>query len=670
MRNELSRMPGRRARLQIKAATGQESANRFPFTQGAAMGNALSVRPPCRAMGLCHAVCMFIFLATVQNSSGQSGSVREYIYLNGKVIAVESGTGGGSVPGITITSPTSEDYYNSPSNAITLSGGLSGTVDHVAWTDDHSRGSSCTISSAAWTCGSISVPNGDTVFVAAAYNGSNAVIARDSVTVRYSAGTSPTIAITSPTSGSTGSGIVTLEGTALDDVGVTAVKWRATKSGKPDRTGACVQKFSSWSEWRCPDINLYEGANTLYAVACDGTGNTGTASLDINYAPPGTPPPTPWLQSVRALDVSSPGPNISVAWYIPPSFNPSYFAVQRMYMGAVDRNLVTTMKPANGQVTFEDLSLPPDGFSMGKTYTYRVAACSAGGCGSYSNASQPVRFRRSSDDDMLTDISVWTPSSGVWLTLGSKSGLKSSTWGMPSDKPLLGDYDSDGKTDIAVWRPGNGIWYILKSGAPGAYMATQWGLPTDLPVPGDYDGDGPTDIAVWRPGTGVWYAMESSAPGSYTSTQWGLPADIPMASDYDGDLKTDIAVWRPGTGTWYILPSTAPGNYTSTQWGLRTDIPVAADYDGDRKTDIAVWRPDTGVWYILPSTAPGTYISMQWGLPTDIPVPADYDNDGRADAAIWRSSDGVWYYLKSSQPGTYGSARLGASGDVPLVAVP
>jgi hypothetical protein len=619
--------------------------------------------------GRCFLMCSILCVTAASWLPGQANYVKEYVYLNGSVIAMESGPAGSGGTTITITGPSSDESYNAVSSAITLGGGLSGPFDHVAWSDDRGRGSSCTASATSWTCGSISVPSGDTRFTATAYNSSNAALAADSVTVRYSGGTAPVIAIIAPVNHTTSSGTVTMEGTATDDAGVTAVKWKSTANGKPDRTGDCAPKSGVWAEWRCEGISLYEGDNGLYAIAHDGNGNTGTAVFDINYAPPSTPP-TPWLQSVHAWDVPYPGRNISVTWYTPPSFDPSYFVVQRMYMGGVDRNLTTSAKPTNGLVTYEDLLSSPDGFRLGKTYTYRVSACNAGACGSFSNVSQPVRFRLSSDDDTGTDVSVWTPAGGLWKTLGTKAGLTSTTWGISTDKPLLGDYDSDGRRDIAVWRPGNGTWYILKSSAAGTYITVQWGLPTDIPVPGDYDADGTTDVAVWRPGTGMWYALKSSSPGSYVTTQWGVSTDIPLPADYDGDLKTDVAVWRPATGTWYILPSSLPGTYMSTQWGVSSDVPVPADYDGDRKSDPTVWRPGTGTWYILSSANPGTYMSTQWGVPSDTPLPADYDNDGKADPAVWRGSEGVWYYQKSTQPGAYGTFRLGASGDVPLVAVP
>ena len=138
------------------------------------------------------------------------------------------------------------------------------------------------------------------------------------------------------------------------------------------------------------------------------------------------------------------------------------------------------------------------------------------------------------------------------------------------------DTDADGKSEITSWRPNNGIWYVLPSGSPGTFTATQWGMLNDIPVPGDYDGDGKADKAVWRPGNGDWYVLLSGTPGSYTSTQWGLSSDIPVSGDYDGDGKDDIVVYRPSTGIWYILKSGSPGIYTATQWGMTGDMPISS----------------------------------------------------------------------------------------------
>ena len=228
------------------------------------------------------------------------------------------------------------------------------------------------------------------------------------------------------------------------------------------------------------------------------------------------------------------------------------------------------------------------------------------------------------------------------------------------------DFDDDSISDITVWRPSTGVWYVLLSGSPGFYTATLWGLPEDIPAPGDFDGDGKLDITVWRPSTGVWYVLLSGTPGSYTATQWGLSDDIPAPGDFDGDGKFDITVWRPSTGAWYVLPSNSPGIYTYCQWGVASDIPVRGDFDGDGSTDIAVWRPAEGLWFVLPSNAPGTYTRTEWGMLYDSPVSGDFDGDGNIDIAVWRPSNGRWYILPSSAPGSFTETQWGESTDVPV----
>ena len=97
----------------------------------------------------------------------------------------------------------------------------------------------------------------------------------------------------------------------------------------------------------------------------------------------------------------------------------------------------------------------------------------------------------------------------------------------------------------------------------------QWGLPTDVPLVSDFDGDGRTDLAVFRPEEGGWYVRHSSSNYSYASWawyQWGLPTDVPLVSDFDGDGRTDLAVFRPEEGGWYVRHSSSNYSYASWAW--------------------------------------------------------------------------------------------------------
>jgi hypothetical protein len=261
----------------------------------------------------------------------------------------------------------------------------------------------------------------------------------------------------------------------------------------------------------------------------------------------------------------------------------------------------------------------------------------------------PSRTKFDFDGDGKADPSVVTASTGTWSYAASSANyeIRSSRWGVSSDKFVPADYDGDGIYDLAVYR--SGTWHIL--GSAGTMRSEHFGSAGDIPQPGDYDGDGKADLAVFRPSNGTWYMLNSRT--GFNAVQFGVTSDKPVAADYDGDGKTDQAVYR--NGAWYINKSTT--GFTGVNWGLATDIPVPADYNGDGKADIAVYR--NGNWYILYDN--GTFSVVNWGTATDIPVPADYNGDGKTDVAVYRS--GIWYVW--TQPG-FLAIRLGNASDIPF----
>lgn len=263
------------------------------------------------------------------------------------------------------------------------------------------------------------------------------------------------------------------------------------------------------------------------------------------------------------------------------------------------------------------------------------------------------------DGDGRTDLSTFTPSTGIWTIENSSNGSAASVgWGLAGDIMVTGDYDGDGKSDPAIFRPSTGTWWFIYS-SNGARPAVQFGLNGDIPVAADFDADGRTDIAVFRPSSGVWYVQQSTL--GFFARQWGVNGDKPLVGDFEGDGKVDLAVWRPSNGVWYVLPSSSSiPMYVS--WGTNGDRPVWADFDGDLRSDFTVYRPSTGIWYVLRSSN-GSFFAYNFGLPEDQPIPADYDGDGRADIAVFRPSTDVWYRLDSSTNAFF--ARVyGQSGDL------
>lgn len=173
--------------------------------------------------------------------------------------------------------------------------------------------------------------------------------------------------------------------------------------------------------------------------------------------------------------------------------------------------------------------------------------------------------------------------------------------------PFAVDLDSDGRSDIIHWEESTGTWYWKKSRESfRTTRKTQWGLPGDKPFVGDFNGDRKPDFAVYREGpVPYWFVLYSytnsfGTTGNWAQIQWGLPGDIPVVGDFDQSGSTDLAVWRPSNGTWYIRRST--GSTYALQWGLSNDVPFPEDHDYDGADDPTVWRPTEGRYYFVPSS--------------------------------------------------------------------
>jgi len=139
-------------------------------------------------------------------------------------------------------------------------------------------------------------------------------------------------------------------------------------------------------------------------------------------------------------------------------------------------------------------------------------------------------------------------------------------------------------TNIGVFR--NGQWYLDANGN-GAWDAgtdtlTTFGLPGDIPVTGDWNGTGTTKIGVFR--NGVWY-LDTNGNGVWdagtdTFTTFGLPGDVPVTGDWTATGTTKIGVFR--NGEWYM---DANGNGV---WDAGTDTLTTFGLAGD--------QPITGAW--------------------------------------------------------------------------
>jgi hypothetical protein len=167
-------------------------------------------------------------------------------------------------------------------------------------------------------------------------------------------------------------------------------------------------------------------------------------------------------------------------------------------------------------------------------------------------------------------------------------------FGLPSDDPILGDWDGNGTANVGVRRPSDNLFYLS---GPGGTTSLGFGLPTDKPIAGDWNGDGRTDLGVHRSSTGQF--MLRGPDGSVSPVALGDANDIPVTGDWDGNRVTDVGVYDSATATFTLRFVSANGTLWvgNVVFGLAGDLPVVGDWDGNGVTDLGVWRPGTGSFY-------------------------------------------------------------------------
>ncbi len=191
-----------------------------------------------------------------------------------------------TVPTIGITAPTAAATYATNATPLTVGGTAADNVGvtQVTWSNDRGGSGSATGTS-SWTASGIVLQPGANVVTVTAHDAVDNVTSAV-ITVSYDP-SAPTATITDPTSGptfTTTSSPVALNGTALDNVGVTQVTWSNSRGGGGTATGTTT--------WSAAAIALQPGDNVLTVTARDAASNLGTATLTVTYTAPDTVLPT------------------------------------------------------------------------------------------------------------------------------------------------------------------------------------------------------------------------------------------------------------------------------------------------------------------------------------------------------------------------------------------
>lgn len=175
----------------------------------------------------------------------------------------------------------------------------------------------------------------------------------------------------------------------------------------------------------------------------------------------------------------------------------------------------------------------------------------------------------------------------------------------PTDVAVVGDWNADGRTDVGVVvsnQQRGGLDWHLYTQVNGSLseQVVQYGLPGDKPIVGDWNGDHRADLSIIRPNpnTGLldWYLdLKNDGYLAEWVVSFGLLSDTPIVGDWDGDGDSDFGVTRfnPTSGLldWYMdLAGDGIFEEKKMSFGLQSDIPIAGDWNGDGKTEVGVAR--------------------------------------------------------------------------------
>ncbi|MCP4118925.1 MAG: fibronectin type III domain-containing protein [Desulfobacteraceae bacterium] len=185
-------------------------------------------------------------------------------------------------PVVSINSPVSAGVYDTLSMTVDLGGTASDNVglQEVKWSSS-GGGSGAASGLENWSISGVPLIEGDNIITVSVIDsaGNEGV---QQLTVRYSPGTvSPFLSIIEPThSGSytTENSVVSISGSAGDNVGVSEVRWSSSSGDSGLATGL--------ENWSISAVQLQEGENIITVIAGDEAANESSATLRIVYLPP------------------------------------------------------------------------------------------------------------------------------------------------------------------------------------------------------------------------------------------------------------------------------------------------------------------------------------------------------------------------------------------------
>jgi len=177
----------------------------------------------------------------------------------------------------------------------------------------------------------------------------------------------------------------------------------------------------------------------------------------------------------------------------------------------------------------------------------------------------------------------------VYLRNSTETGIADVTYvyGIPGDIPLAGDFNDDGCDTVSVYRPGTGQVFIINQlGSDGqplgaADLAYWFGVPGDRPFVGDFDGDGIDTIGVQRlGGAGIFVRQSHTTGPADASAFFSTEEDRFVAGDWRGDGLDHPAFFTSFEATFHFIEfegSWPP--HPDVSFGEPGWLPVAGDFE-------------------------------------------------------------------------------------------
>ena len=246
-------------------------------------------------------------------------------------------------------------------------------------------------------------------------------------------------------------------------------------------------------------------------------------------------------------------------------------------------------------------------------------------------------------------------------------------YGLPGDVYFSGNWTGAANGGIeypGVVRKGNpdGLlhWFLDSNGDRNADIERAYGLPTDKPVAGDWNGDGKMDLGVVREGSpdGLlhWILDTNGDQFGDLDLAYGWHGDVPVTGDWNGDGKTDIGVVRGGNADgllhWLLDTNRDPFADIDLGYGLKDDKPIVGDWDGNGVDDVGVVRDKQADgllhWLIDTDRDKWANAEIRYGLPGDVPLTGNFrlpeiSIDGVASGQSARMADSTFEQAGSTQ---------------------